>query len=692
MILLRMIRRNIHRIDKKYFLAGIISVFFLFGFYSMFFANNQNTEADIANIKTSKVVLSSINQTIKVLGKAELVDEQKLRFNQVGKIAVVHFQNGDNVKKDQVIAELDKTEVFNEIRQSEISLQNSSLSLQELLKGNTEVQILKSKNSVLDTKQKIDTAEKSLEIAKQEEKNTLYELENEIVLAEKDVSDKEKSLENSRKDLENNTVFEDESTKSSSNTYIATINDALLEVKDYLIEADNILTTLDSILGMETNTKDDNNSFEDYLGALNTNTKKKAESSYSLTKGKIRDLEVVYNELESKEILLKNEVVSLLEMTVDMLQELIIASDYTYIMLQNTITGANLSSSELDSYKSSASNARSSGQSNLNNIKSSITSLSNLEDLDITELRSSDTIRKKEDAVRSAEYALEKSKDTLKNLKNTLNIKKENKKLERVSKENDLNNLKNTLNAQEKESAELERGETEERVTMARNDIIQKELALSKVKKNVEKYELRAPFDGILRKIDFKTGDNLIADDDKFVYIENPDLLKITILLDQIDIVKVEKEMESRIIFDALPEKTFIGKIEEIDQTPIEQSGVVSYEASITLNKENEKIFSGMTSSIEIVVQEKNDVLIVPNLAITNKKGKSYVKKTENKKTQEVEVEIGITDGKNTEIISGVEEGDEIVEIDFQSQNLGSGNQSGGQDTMRQIMRSSGGH
>ena len=64
----------------------------------------------------------------------------------MGKVAAVYFKAGDTVKKDAIIAELDKADLDNSIRQAEIALENARLSLTETQKGNTDAQILKGRN------------------------------------------------------------------------------------------------------------------------------------------------------------------------------------------------------------------------------------------------------------------------------------------------------------------------------------------------------------------------------------------------------------------------------------------------------------------------------------------------------------------------------------------------------------------
>ena len=183
-----------------------------------------------------------------------------------------------------------------------------------------------------------------------------------------------------------------------------------------------------------------------------------------------------------------------------MFEKLIAASDDTYEMLQNTITSTTLSASDISSFESSMSSARSSCQSKISSLKTK-TNLKNLEDLGITELRSSDTVRKAEDSVRNAEYALEKSEDSLKTLQNAFDVKKENARLSRVEKENDLILLKKSLEVEQKDLEDIQEGASKEQIAMAENEVLQKKLSLEKVREDVENYKLIAPFDGVIRKL-----------------------------------------------------------------------------------------------------------------------------------------------------------------------------------------------
>ncbi|MEI6673267.1 MAG: HlyD family efflux transporter periplasmic adaptor subunit [bacterium] len=121
------------------------------------------------------------------------------------------------------------------------------------------------------------------------------------------------------------------------------------------------------------------------------------------------------------------------------------------------------------------------------------------------------------------------------------------------SKANEIANLKNTIIIQEKNLETTINGTTEQQLQIAKNNIKQKELALEQTKKDLENLQIIAPFDGTLRKIDFKVGDKVISNDEKYVYLENPNLVEVSILLDQIDVVKVKPGMKVQVELDAYP-------------------------------------------------------------------------------------------------------------------------------------------
>ena len=145
---------------------------------------------------------------------------------------------------------------------------------------------------------------------------------------------------------------------------------------------------------------------------------------------------------------------------------------------------------------------------------------------------------------------------------------------------------------QEKTLETTKNGTTEQQLQIAKNNIRQKELALEQTKKDLDNLQIVAPFDGTLRKIDFKVGDKVISNDDKYVYLENPNLVEVSILLDQIDVVKVKPGMKVEVQLDSYPDETFEGVLGDIDSTPTTTNGVVSYTVKVAIDKGEKTMYS----------------------------------------------------------------------------------------------------
>ncbi len=72
------------------------------------------------------------------------------------------------------------------------------------------------------------------------------------------------------------------------------------------------------------------------------------------------------------------------------------------------------------------------------------------------------------------------------------------------------------------------------------------------------------------------------------------------------------------------------------------------------------RLREGLTVTVSIIAEQRTDILLVPNKAITSRGGKYYVQLVSEGKTTEKMIQVGITDGQNTEVISGLSEGDQV--------------------------------
>lgn len=135
----------------------------------------------------------------------------------------------------------------------------------------------------------------------------------------------------------------------------------------------------------------------------------------------------------------------------------------------------------------------------------------------------------------------------------------------------------------------------------------------------------------------------------------------ITINLTEIDVPKIKVGNKATVTFDALTDKTFTGKVISIDTTGSVSSGVTTYPTVIRLDTDPGTILGNMAASANIITQTKHDVLLVPSSSVQSQDGASTVRVMKNKTMQSVSVEIGLTSDTQTEIVSGIAEGDTVV-------------------------------
>lgn len=118
------------------------------------------------------------------------------------------------------------------------------------------------------------------------------------------------------------------------------------------------------------------------------------------------------------------------------------------------------------------------------------------------------------------------------------------------------------------------------------------------------------------------------------------------------------------VTFDALPDSTFTGKVVRVDPVLVSVSGTtaVQAEASLQLDEQNVTLLSGMTADVEVISAEAWDAVVVPVEALkeTEDGGCSVTIVAPNGEMEDRQVEVGIKDAVNAEILSGLELGETV--------------------------------
>ncbi len=149
----------------------------------------------------------------------------------------------------------------------------------------------------------------------------------------------------------------------------------------------------------------------------------------------------------------------------------------------------------------------------------------------------------------------------------------------------------------------------------------------------------------------------------------------ITVNLSEVDISKVKIGEPTTITLDAYQGKTYTGKVVSIDTVGTTTSGVTNYPVVIKLDTNAEGVFSNMSAQASIIIETKDNVLLVPSSSIHSQNGTTYVQVMKNGQTQNVNVETGSSSDTMTEITSGLAEGDTIVTSTITSTSTQTGSQ-----------------
>jgi len=221
--------------------------------------------------------------------------------------------------------------------------------------------------------------------------------------------------------------------------------------------------------------------------------------------------------------------------------------------------------------------------------------------------------------------------------------------------------------------------------------------------------EVTARFDGFVTNVNVRGGDE-VKKGTVAATIADPDKFEVDILVSEMDISEVEKGGRATLQADAISGITFPAEVTYIAPTATIQSGVVNYKVTVEVGSLSDiaqllpsgmtppegftppegstppegftpptgwgnssvtqaggtfeaiQLRDGLTVTVNIIVDQRTNVLVVPNGAITTLGGRSYVEVLSPDGTIETRaIRTGITDYVNTEVTDGLNEGEKVI-------------------------------
>lgn len=188
----------------------------------------------------------------------------------------------------------------------------------------------------------------------------------------------------------------------------------------------------------------------------------------------------------------------------------------------------------------------------------------------------------------------------------------------------------------------------------------QAQLSLQQAKRNLDHAVITAPYDGIVAAVNYHVGDQANPNT-AAVALVDLSALSIQVNLSEVDIPKIQLNQPVNITLDALPNVNLTGHISYVAPVGTISQGVVNYPVTITLDNADNTVKPGMTANTNIVVERRDNVLLVPNRAVRTQGGQRTVQVLYKGQVISVPVQLGLSNDTATEVLSGLQEGDQVI-------------------------------
>ncbi|HCB01328.1 MAG TPA: hypothetical protein DEP19_03005 [Anaerolineae bacterium] len=172
---------------------------------------------------------------------------------------------------------------------------------------------------------------------------------------------------------------------------------------------------------------------------------------------------------------------------------------------------------------------------------------------------------------------------------------------------------------------------------------------------------LTAPFNGTITQASLVEGDQVTAGTAGF-RIDDLSSLLVDVQVSEVDINNVSVGQAATLTFDAILDKTYQGVVVQVGQAGETVQGVVSFTVTVELTDADELVKPGMTTAVNIVVEEVQDVILIPNRAVRLIDGQRVVYVLRDNQPLPITVTLGASSDTFSELASGdINEGDLII-------------------------------
>ncbi|SHJ34877.1 efflux RND transporter periplasmic adaptor subunit [Propionispora hippei] len=177
-------------------------------------------------------------------------------------------------------------------------------------------------------------------------------------------------------------------------------------------------------------------------------------------------------------------------------------------------------------------------------------------------------------------------------------------------------------------------------------------------------YVIKSPIDGVVVGKPTPAGQTVaqgISSPQVIMTIADMSKMQIKVLVDETDIGKIKVGQNVTFTVDAYTDTTFNGKVTSISKSATTSSNVVYYPVYVDVDQTQGLLYPTMTARVNIITGQSTNAMLVPLAAVKDNGGQKYVQVMVNGKMEDVPVQVGLSDDQHSEIISGLQEGAQVV-------------------------------
>lgn len=209
------------------------------------------------------------------------------------------------------------------------------------------------------------------------------------------------------------------------------------------------------------------------------------------------------------------------------------------------------------------------------------------------------------------------------------------------------------------------------KIAQAQAQVAEDQANLKQLEEQLSYTDIVSPIDGVVLSRNVEMGDAvssiLVLGSSATLVMTLGDTSQVYVKgkVDESDIGKVYLGQPARIKVESFKDKTFNGVVTKISPMGVEKDNVTTFEVRVSINNATGELKAEMTANAEVILEEHKNVLQIPEGAIIydkDKKASVEIPDTSGKDgKKKIAVNIGISNGAKTEVLSGLKEGDQVV-------------------------------